>query len=126
MSIILNVLFIINKLILQIHFKLPKYGNHKDHTSAVFHYNANNVTYDAISYARIQATNAYLKSIGQLVVDGKRGSSAIYLTMDQYKEVTHLRVIVFNFWYIVNLSAISLQYICAGLCSVDGKLTRGL
>ena len=75
---------------------MAKDGDHKDHASAVFHYNANKVTYDAISYARIQATNAYLKSIGQPVVDGKRGSLAIYLTEDQYKEVIHLRVIFFQ------------------------------
>ena len=88
-------LFFINKLILQLRFKLPEDGDYKDHAYTVFQYNANKVTYDAISYARIQATNAYMKSIGE-PVDGKRGSSVIYLTEEQYKTVNILRVIVFN------------------------------
>ena len=74
MSIIMDVLFVIKKLILLLRFKLLEDGNHKDHAYAVFQYNANKVTYNTISYGRIQATNAYMKSIGE-PVDGKRGST---------------------------------------------------
>ena len=63
----MDVHFVINELVLQLHFKLPEDGDYNVHTSAVFHHNANKVIYDAISYVRIQATNAYLKSIGQPV-----------------------------------------------------------
>ena len=53
MSIIVDVLFVINKLILQLWFKLPEDGDHKDHAYTVFQYNANKVTYDVILYAWI-------------------------------------------------------------------------
>ena len=84
MSIIVDAQFIINKFVLQLHFKLPENGVHKDHAALVFQYNANKVTSDTISYVRIQAKNAYLKSIGQ-PIGAKWASSAIYLTEDQYK-----------------------------------------
>ena len=92
----------------------------------MFYFNANKVFEDTFSCARIQATNAYLRSVSQPVVEGEQGCVAIYLSKDQYKEVMHLRVIVFRFSYIAKLSTTSLQYVCAGNGSMDGNSVRGL
>jgi hypothetical protein len=45
----------------------------------MFHFNAKKVFSDALSYARIQAVDQYLKGVGQ-AVDKKRGASSFYLT----------------------------------------------
>jgi hypothetical protein len=42
---------------------------------------------DAVSYARIQANNAYYKDVLGLEMNTKLGSSAIYLTEEQYNQV---------------------------------------
>jgi catechol-2,3-dioxygenase len=39
---------------------------------------------DAVSHARIQANNAYYKDVLGLEMNKKLGSSAIYLTEEQY------------------------------------------
>jgi hypothetical protein len=43
----------IYKLVLQGHYKLPEGGDHKEHASSMFHFNARKVFSDALSYARI-------------------------------------------------------------------------
>jgi catechol-2,3-dioxygenase len=42
---------------------------------------------DAVSYVRIQANNAYYKDVLGLEMNTKLGSSAIYLTEEQYNQV---------------------------------------
>jgi hypothetical protein len=43
---------------------------------------------DAISYARIQANNVYYKEVIGQKMNKKLGSSSIYLTEEQYNQVT--------------------------------------
>jgi hypothetical protein len=64
---------------MQNRYKLPETGDHKEHASSMFHFNAKMVFSDALSYARIQAVDQYLKGVGQ-AVDKKRGASSFYLT----------------------------------------------
>jgi hypothetical protein len=60
------------------------------HAERVFQNNAKKLVKDVIYYARIQATNMYfqnhLEEVGPL--NKKEGSSKIYLTEDQYREVS--------------------------------------
>jgi hypothetical protein len=63
---------------------LPEEGNHQAHALEVFNHTAHKVMKDAISYARIQANNTYVKDILGLKMNKKLGSSSIYLTKEQY------------------------------------------
>jgi hypothetical protein len=76
--------FLVAYFVLQLHFRLPKEGNHQAHALEVFNHTANKVMKDAISYARIQANNTYFKDILGLKMNKKLGSSSIYLTKEQY------------------------------------------
>jgi hypothetical protein len=71
---------------------LPETGDHKEHASSVFHFNAKKVFLDALSYTWIEAVDQYLKRVGQ-PVDTKRGASSYYLTEEQYQEVMYLTTI---------------------------------
>jgi hypothetical protein len=62
---------------------LPE-GNHQAHTLEVFNHTAHKVLKDTISYACIQANNTYYKEFLGLKMNKKLGSSAIYLTEEQY------------------------------------------
>jgi hypothetical protein len=76
--------FLVAYFVLQLHFWFPEEGNHQMHTLEVFNHTAHKVVKDAISYARIQANNAYYRDIIDLEMNKKLGSSAIYLTEEQY------------------------------------------
>jgi hypothetical protein len=56
----------------------------------VFHFNARKVFSDALSYARIQAVEQYLKEVIGQPVDKKRGASSFYLIEEQYQELMYL------------------------------------
>ena len=58
----------------------------KEHADRVLEATAKKVTRDMISNARLQATNAYLKSKGVVVNDFRQHSST-FLTTEQYAEV---------------------------------------
>jgi hypothetical protein len=77
--------------VLQLCFRLPETGNHQDHALAVFNVNAHKVVKDAISYARIQANNQYYKEILGQKMNKEMGSSSIYLTEEQYRQVKNPR-----------------------------------
>jgi hypothetical protein len=76
--------FLVAYFVLQLHFRLPEEGNHQAHALEVFNHTAHKVMKDAISYARIQANNTYVKDILGLKMNKKLGSSSIYLTKEQY------------------------------------------
>jgi hypothetical protein len=61
----------------------------------VFNHTALEVMKDAVSYACIQANNSYYKDVLGLEMNKKLGSSAIYLTEEQYNQVK-----IFKFHYI--------------------------
>jgi hypothetical protein len=79
--------FLIVYFVLQLHFRLPKEGNHQAHALEVFNATAQKVVNDAISYARIQANNTYYKEVLCEKMNKKLGSSHIYLTEEQYNQV---------------------------------------
>jgi hypothetical protein len=66
---------------------LPEEGNHQMHALEVFNHIAHKVVKDVVSYAHIQTNNAYYKDILGLETNKKLGSSAIYLTEEQYSQV---------------------------------------
>jgi hypothetical protein len=66
---------------------LPEEGNHQAHALDVFSHTAHKVVKDAISYAHIQANNAYYKNILGQKMNKKLGSSAIYLIEEKYSQV---------------------------------------
>jgi hypothetical protein len=80
-------MFLIAYCVLQLHFWLPEEGNHQGHTLVVSNATAQKVMKDAISYAHIQANNAYYKDVLGLKMNKKQGSSRIYLTEEQYSQV---------------------------------------
>jgi hypothetical protein len=79
--------FLIAYFILQLYFWLPEEGNHQTHTLEVFNHTAHKVVKDIVSCACIQANNAYYMDILGLEINKKLGSSAIYLTEEQYSQV---------------------------------------
>jgi hypothetical protein len=79
-------------LVLQGRYKLPETGDHKEHASLVFHFNAKKVFSDVLSYAQIQAVDQYLKGIGQ-PLHKKCEASSFYLIEEQYREVMYLTTI---------------------------------
>jgi hypothetical protein len=66
---------------------LPEEGNHQMHALEVFNHIAHKVVKDVVSYAHIQTNNVYYKDILGLEMNKKLGSSAIYLTEEQYSQV---------------------------------------
>ena len=58
----------------------------KVHADRVLEANAKKVVRDMISNARLQATNAYLRSKGAVINDFRQYSST-FLTVEQYAEV---------------------------------------
>jgi hypothetical protein len=72
---------------------LPDTGDHKEHTSSVFHFNARNVFSDALSYAQIHAVDQYFKEVIGQPIDKKHGASSFYLTEEQYGEAMNLTTI---------------------------------
>jgi hypothetical protein len=79
--------FIVANLVLQLCFWLPEEGNHQTHALEVFNHTTHKVMKDTVSYALIQANNAYYKDVLGLKMNKKLGSSAIYLTEEQYSQV---------------------------------------
>jgi hypothetical protein len=79
--------FLIAYFVLQLCFRLPEEGNHQAHALEVFNATAQKVMKDAISYAHIQANNAYYKEVLGQKMNKKLGSSCIYLTEEQYRQV---------------------------------------
>jgi hypothetical protein len=94
-------------------------GDHKEYESSVFHFNAKNVFSDALSYARIQAVDQYLKGIGQ-PLHKKREASSFYLTEKQYREVMYL-TIIYPQLLILQISIQTMEYICANPGAMDAK-----
>jgi hypothetical protein len=66
-------------------------GNHQYHALVVLNNNAHKVVKDAVSYAWIQANNTYYKEILGQKMNKKMGSSSIYLTEEQYRQVKNLK-----------------------------------
>jgi hypothetical protein len=66
---------------------LPEEGNQQAHTLEVFNHTAHKVMKDTISYAHIQANNAYYMEVLGLKINKKLGSSRIYLIEEQYSQV---------------------------------------
>jgi hypothetical protein len=99
---------------------LPEGGDHKEHTSSVFHFNARKVFSNALSYARIQTVDQYLKDVVGQPVEKNRGASSFYLTEKQYQEVMYLTTI-YPQLLILQISIRNIEYIYAGLDAVDAK-----
>jgi hypothetical protein len=79
--------FLVAYFILQLRFQLPEEGNHQAHILEVFNHTAHKVMKDVVSYARIQANNAYYREVLCQKMNKKLGSSTIYLTEEQYSQV---------------------------------------
>jgi hypothetical protein len=99
---------------------LPKGGDHKEHASLVFHFNARKVFSDALSYARIQVVGQYLKEVVGQPVDKKCGASSFYLIEEQYRQVMYLTTI-YPQLLILQISIQTMEYICAGPGVMDAK-----
>jgi hypothetical protein len=69
---------------------LPDGEDYIGQAERVFQNNAKKLMKDAICYARIQTTNLYFQNHPEEVgpLNKKEGSSKIYLTEDQYREVS--------------------------------------
>jgi hypothetical protein len=80
--------FLIVYFVLQLHFRLPEEGKHQAHALEVFNATAQKVMKDAISYTRIQVNNTYYKEVLGEKMNKKLGSSYIYLTEEQYNQVS--------------------------------------
>jgi len=59
----------------------------KEHADRVLEANAKKVCRDAFSNARLQATNAYMKTVKGLQVNSFREFSDTYLTAEEYGQV---------------------------------------
>jgi hypothetical protein len=86
----------------------------------VFHFNARKVFSDALSYARIQAVDQYLKEVIGQPIDKKCGASSFYLIEEQYREVMYLTTI-YPQLLILQISIQTMEYICAGPGVMDAK-----
>jgi hypothetical protein len=64
---------------------LPETGDHKEHASSIFHFNARKVFLDVLSYAWFQAVDQYLKEVVGQPVDKKREGSSFYLPRNNIK-----------------------------------------
>jgi hypothetical protein len=85
----------------------------------MFHFNAKNVFSDALSYARIQMVDQYLKGIGQ-PLHKKHGASSFYLTEEQYQDAMYL-IIIYPQLLILKIFSQTMEYICAGPGAMDAK-----
>jgi hypothetical protein len=84
-------------------------GDHKEHASSMFHFNAKKVFSDAFSYAQIQVVGQYLKGVRQ-PINKKRGASSFYLTEERYGEVMYLTTI-YPQLLILQISIQTMEYI---------------
>jgi hypothetical protein len=93
--------FLIAYFVLQLRFRLPEEGIHQAHALEVFNATAQKVMKDAISYARIQANNAYYKEVLGQKMNKKLNYSHIYLIEEQYRHVNVLSCFIFNvrYWF---------------------------
>ena len=75
------------------------------HAERVLQNNAKKLVKDAIYYARIQATNLYFQKHPEEAgpLNKKEGSSKIYLTEDQYREVSIQFVLPFIFIVVIDI-----------------------
>jgi hypothetical protein len=98
---------------------LPDGEDYMGHAECVFQNNAKKLVKDAIYYARIWATNLYFQNLPEEAgpLNKKEVSSKIYLTEDQYREVSIQ--FVFPFLLIVVIDIIC-NIVCAGDRSMDG------
>jgi hypothetical protein len=92
-------------------YKLSDTGDHKEHASSVFRFNARKVFSDALSYSRIQTVDQYLKEVVRQPVDNKRGASSFYLTEEQYGEVMYLTTI-YPQLMMLQIPIQTMEYIC--------------
>jgi hypothetical protein len=95
-------------------------GDHKEHASSMFHFNARKVFSDVLSYARIQTVDQYLKEVIGQPVDKKHGASSFYLTEEQYREVMYLTTI-YPQLLILLISIQTMEYIYTSPGAVDAK-----
>jgi hypothetical protein len=65
-----------------------------EHARRVFNANARKVVKDALSNARIQATNLFFKEVKGQPMKKARGSSETYLTEEEYGKVKHFGDVV--------------------------------
>jgi hypothetical protein len=86
----------------------------------MFHFNARKMFSNALSYARVQEVNQYLKDVIGQTVEKKCGASSVYLTKEQYQEVMYLTTI-YPQLLIVQISIQTLEYMCVGPGVVDAK-----
>jgi hypothetical protein len=94
---------------------LSNTGDHKEHTSSVFHFNARKVFSGALSYAHIQVVDRYFKEVIGQPVDKKCGASSFYLTEEQYGEVMYLTAI-YPQLLILQIHIQTMEYICRSGC----------
>jgi hypothetical protein len=111
-------------LVFQSRYKLLDTGDHKEHTSIVFHFNARKVFSDALHYAWVQAVHQYLKDVIRQT-DKKHGDSFVYLTEEQYRDVMYL-IIFYPQLLILQIFIQTLEYMCVGPDVVDAKQFTGL
>jgi hypothetical protein len=95
-------------------------SDHKEHASLVFHFNARKVFLNALSYARIQAVDQYLKEVVRQPFDKKRGASSFYSIEEQYREVMYLTTIYLQL-LILQIFIQTMEYICADPSVMDAK-----
>ena len=62
----------------------------RDHADRVLEANTKKVCRDAFSNARLQATNAFLKTVKGQVMTKFRDVSDVYLTAEEYGQVSHI------------------------------------
>jgi hypothetical protein len=98
---------------------LPDGEDYMGHTECVFQNNAKKLAKDAIYYARIQDINLYFQNPPKVAgpLNKKEGSSKIYLTEDQYREVSIQFVLPF---LLIDVIDIICNIVCAGDGSMDG------
>jgi hypothetical protein len=98
---------------------LPDGEDYMGHAERVFQNNAKKLVKDAIYYARIQATNLYFQNHREEAgpLNKKEGSSKIYLTEDQYREVSIKFVLPF---LLIAMIGIICNIVCSGDESMGG------
>ena len=98
-------------------YRLPDGEDYMGHAERVLQNNAKKLVKDAIYYARIQATNLYFQKHPEEAgpLNKKEGSSKIYLTEDQYREVSIQFVLPFSLIDVIDI-------ICNIVCACDGSM----
>jgi 3-methyladenine DNA glycosylase/8-oxoguanine DNA glycosylase len=74
-----------------------------EHAREVFHKNARKIVTQAISYARIAASNQYLKKFVGQELRAFRDGSDTYLTEEQYAMVKHFGFHFFSYFALLIL-----------------------